>query len=100
MPVAGMLNELPDRDTDWFIGFLRGKDWVQRHMALDEAFCALGCRRASILVRKAISSMSPDELLWGIKTGAKPRGVIKLHDKKRLPKKKTLFDYGFRKVKS
>ena len=94
MPCARRI-ALPRTDAApyyWLVKLLRSHDWTIRHELLLQVAGSMNHRQAGRMWGSVISSMSPDELLWGLDTSAMASASIAIVLRNKAKKQLTLHD--------
>ena len=76
----------------WLVKLLRDHDWTVRHELLLQVAGSMNHRHAGRMWGLVISSMSPDELLWGLDTSAMASAGIAIVLRDKAKKQLTLHD--------
>ena len=76
----------------WLVKLLRSHDWTIRHELLLQVAGSMNHRQAGRMWGSVISSMSPDELLWGLDTSAMASASIAIVLRNKAKKQLTLHD--------
>ena len=76
----------------WLVKLLRSHDWTIRHELLLQVAGSMNHRQAGRMWGLVISSMSPDELLWGLDTSAMASASIAIVLRNKAKKQLTMHD--------
>ena len=76
----------------WLVKLLRSHDWTIRHELLLQVAGSMNHRQAGRMWGSVISSMSPDELLWGLDTSAMASASIAIVLRNKAKKQLTMHD--------
>ena len=76
----------------WLVKLLRSHDWTIRHELLLQVAGSMNHRHAGHMWGLVISSMSPDELLWGLDTSAMASASIAIVLRNKAKKQLTMHD--------
>ena len=74
------------------VKLLRSHDWTIRHELLLQVAGSMNHRQAGRMWGSVISSMSPDELLWGLDTSAMASASIAIVLRNKAKKQLTMHD--------
>ena len=76
----------------WLVKLLRSHDWTIRHELLLQVAGSMNHRQAGRMWGSVISSMGPDELLWGLDTSAMASARIAIVLRNKAKKQLTMHD--------
>ena len=76
----------------WLVKLLRDHDWTVRHELLQQVAGSINHRNVGHMWVFVISSMSPDELLWGLDTSAMASAGIAIVLRDKAKKQLTLHE--------
>lgn len=76
----------------WLVKLLRDHDWTVRHELLQQVAGSMNHRHAGRMWGLVISSMGPDELLWGLDTSAMASACIAIVLRDKAKKQLTLHE--------